>query len=236
MLLVPAPLTQEVPDRSWLCEEDRRRVAELTVFFVETPKVARAWIRALAPVRPLQSLDIRALPDARSAVDWSPWLKPLQAGLDVGLMSDAGCPGVADPGAALVAAAQAASLSVVPLIGPSSILLGLMASGLTGQRFAFHGYLPVDRLERERLLAELARRSAERDETQILIETPYRNAAMADSLVDALPTTARLCIAQDLTGPGQSIVTRRIDQWRRQRPVMDRRLPAVFLFLAARRP
>lgn len=235
LILVPSPLTQAAEERPWLCEPDRERVAALTRFYVETPKIARLWLKRLGPAAPLQSLDIRPLPAAPASgdgrIDWTDWLAPLRAGQDAGLMSDAGCPGVADPGAALVAAAHDAGIEVVPLIGPSSILLGLMASGLDGQRFAFHGYLPVDRAERAQAIAELGRRSSARRETQILIETPYRNAAMADSLIGVLPGTARLCIAVDLCGSGQWIRTRRVQAWKQDRPVLDRRLPAVFLFL-----
>lgn len=237
LLLIPSPLTQDDAPRAWLCEPDRLRVAELTRFYVETPKTARRWLRHLGLATPLQALDVRALPAVAAkasdaAPDWSPWLAPLLAGADVGLLSDAGCPGIADPGAALVAAAHDAGVTVDPLIGPSSILLGLMGSGLDGQRFAFHGYLPVDRAERTHAIQALAERSAARRETQIAIETPYRNAAFADSLVQTLPSTARLCIAIDLGGPGQSIRTRRVSDWRRAPPMLDRRLPAVFLFLA----
>ncbi len=155
----------------------------------------------------------------------------MRQGETVGLLSDAGCPGVADPGAQLVAAAHAAGIEVRPLIGPSSLLLALMASGLNGQRFSFQGYLPVDPAERRQAIERLSRRSTAEDETVMLIETPYRNQAMADSLLEALPPASRLCIAIDLTGASETVRCRPVGAWRRAPPVLPRKQPAVFLFL-----
>ena len=235
LILVPAPLEQAPPTRPWLCEPDREQVARLTRFYVETPKVARAWLKALPVAAPLQTIELRALPSVAAAggtrLDWRDWLAPLAAGESVGVMSDAGCPGVADPGAALVQAAHDAGIEVHPLIGPSSLLLALMASGLNGQRFSFQGYLPVERPERRQAIERLAQRSAAERETVLLIETPYRNQAMAEALLEALPAAARLCIAVDLAGPAQSIATRSIRTWRTRPPELPRKLPAVFLFL-----
>lgn len=229
LLLIPAPLEQVADPRSWLCEPDRHEVGELRRFYVETAKTARVWLKAVPVTAPLQSLQIRPLPQTDN--DWRDWLAPMLAGESVGLLSDAGCPGVADPGALLVRAAHDAGIEVHPLIGPSSLLLALMASGLNGQRFSFQGYLPVDRIEREQAIERLARRSASERETVLLIETPYRNQAMADSLIGQLPATSRLCIASDLTGRAQSIRCRTVADWRRTATVMPRKLPAVFLFL-----
>lgn len=231
LLLVPAPLEQVADPRPWLCEPDRQRVSRLGRFYVETPKTARLWLKALPVAAPLQSLQIRALPAANADTDLHDWLAPMIAGETVGLLSDAGCPGVADPGAMLVTAAHAAGIEVYPLIGPSSLLLGLMASGLNGQRFTFQGYLPVDRLDRRHAIERLSRRSAADRETVILIETPYRNQAMADSLIESLPSGSRLCIAMDLSGESQSVICKPIVAWRRQPPALSRKLPSVFLFL-----
>ena len=231
LLLIPAPLEQASEPRLWLCEPDRVLAASLRRYYVETPKTARIWLKALPTVQPLQSLHLRALPPGDGRTDWAEWLAPMAQGETVGLLSDAGCPGVADPGAQLVAAAHAAGIEVRPLIGPSSLLLALMASGLNGQRFSFQGYLPVDRVERRQALESLARRSTADRETVMLIETPYRNQAMVDSLLDALPAGARLCIAVDLTGPGESVRCKPVAAWRRAPPALPRKLPAVFLFL-----
>lgn len=231
LLLIPAPLEQHADPHPWLCEPDRLAVGSLRRFYVETPKTARLWLKVLPVTAPLQSLEIRTIPPADTDADWREWLAPMMAGETVGLLSDAGCPGVADPGANLVRAAHAAGIEVHPLIGPSSLLLGLMASGLNGQRFSFQGYLPVDRVERQQAIERLARRSASERETVLLIETPYRNQAMADSLIESLPGGCHLCIAVDLSGRSQSIACKPVGAWRKQPPTLPRKLPAVFLFL-----
>jgi len=149
----------------------------------------------------------------------------------MGLLSEAGCPAIADPGASLVEAAHQAGFRVVPLVGPSSITLALMASGLEGQRFAFCGYLPRDKAEREARIRELEKRSRKERETQIFIETPYRNDALMDSLLSVCRPSTSLCVAADLTLQSESIQTRTITQWRRAGAAIGRR-PAVFLLLA----
>lgn len=231
LVLIPAPLEQPGELRPWLCEPDRLLAGSLRRFYVETPKTARTWLKALPLTEPLQSLELRALPEAHGSTNWSEWLAPMLAGETVGLLSDAGCPAIADPGALLVRAAHAAGIEVHPLIGPSSLLLGLMASGLNGQRFSFQGYLPVDRTERKQAIDRLAIRSASERETVMLIETPYRNQALADSLIDALPGEGHLSMAIDLTGSSQSITCQTVATWRRRRPTLPRKLPTVFLFL-----
>ena len=231
LLLIPAPLEQVPDPRPWLCEPDRRLAAELERFYVETPKTARVWLRALQVSSPLQTLQVEALPPASTDTDWRRWLAPIAAGESAGLLSDAGCPGIADPGSGLVRAAHDAGIEVHPLIGPSSLLLAMMASGLNGQRFSFQGYLPVERSERLKAIERLAQRSATDQETVIMIETPYRNQALADGLLEGLPATARLCIAIDLTGRSQEIRSRPVAAWRRAPPALPKKLPAVFLFL-----
>ncbi len=149
----------------------------------------------------------------------------------MGLLSEAGCPAIADPGAALVEAAHREGFRVVPLIGPSSITLALMASGLEGQRFAFCGYLPREKADRETRIRELEKRSRKENETEIFIETPYRNDAMLLSLVESCNENTRICVAADLTLPTESIVTKSVQQWRHAGATIGRR-PAVFLLLA----
>jgi len=155
-------------------------------------------------------------------------IAPLLAGKDVGLISEAGCPAVADPGANLVRLAHRKNVRVVPLVGPSSIMLALMASGMNGQRFAFHGYLPVDKAERKRKLQELEAASRSRDETQIFIETPYRNRQLLEAMVEACHGETELCVASDLTTPAERIETKTISQWKKALPQIDKQ-PAVFL-------
>ena len=166
--------------------------------------------------------------------DVLPLLKPLHDGRSLGLLSEAGCPAIADPGASLVEAAHQAGFRVVPLVGPSSITLALMASGLEGQRFAFCGYLPRDKAERETRIRELEKRSQQENETEIFIETPYRNDAMMESLLSTCRPSSLLCVAADLTLPTESIVTKNVGQWRRAGAAIGRR-PAVFLLLADKR-
>lgn len=237
LFLIPTPLMQpEEIAGPWLLEADRQQLATLTTFYVETPKTARRWLGKLGLDNPIQQLDLRPLPPAREGKRHrqpdAEWLAPVLAGQDAGLLSDAGCPGVADPGALLVAAAHRLDIEVCPLVGPSSILLGLMASGFNGQQFAFHGYLPTATDERAAAIEKLARRSASLHETQLLIETPYRNQAMAEALIRHLPDKARLCIATDLTGKDQRIQTCSIADWRRTPPELPARKPALFLFQA----
>ena len=237
LLLIPTPLQQpEECLQPWLLEPDRQRVSALTDFLVETPKAARRWLGLLGMQQPIRDLQLRALPGKSEGktprLDARDWLAPALEGRDMGLLSDAGCPGVADPGALLVEAAHRLGIEVVPLVGPSSLLLGLMASGLNGQHFAFQGYLPKAADERAQTIARLAQRSRREHETQLLIETPYRNQAMAEALITHLPGDARLCIATDLTGPAQSVRTLPVSQWRKKLPELPPKRPAVFLFLA----
>jgi 16S rRNA (cytidine1402-2'-O)-methyltransferase len=204
----------------------------LRAFAVETPKAARAHLKALGHPGPMAELTLIAMEDANAAARV---IELLRAGQSVGVLSDAGCPGVADPGAALVRAAHQAAIPVRPLVGPSSLLLALMASGLNGQRFRFLGYLPVPVEERVAAIRSLEARSAQVDETQLFIETPYRNQALFESLVETLAANTWLCVAADLSLPGESVLTQRVSDWKQARPDLARR-PAVFLVLAERAP
>jgi 16S rRNA (cytidine1402-2'-O)-methyltransferase len=202
------------------------RIRTLRDFAVEDPKSARAFLAALPMPCSLRELRIDKIGDDARAL-----LAPLRAGRPLGVVSEAGCPGVADPGQALADAAHAAGFRVVPLVGPSSLLLALMASGLQGQRFAFCGYLPREAPARLDRIRELERRSRASQETQIFIETPYRNDVLLAALLEACAPGTRLCVAIDLTLPGEEIVSRPVAQWRAARRTIGRR-PAVFLMLA----
>jgi 16S rRNA (cytidine1402-2'-O)-methyltransferase len=222
-----------------------QRAAALTHWVVEDAKTARAFLKRVGTVfplaLPLQAIDIKEMPrppkDGRAAPDdaqWQALLAPVLAGADLGVLSEAGLPCVADPGARLVAAAQAAGLTVVPLAGATSLMLALAASGLQGQSFAFAGYLPTEPRERAARIRELETRSRLEGQTQITIETPYRNAALTAALLDTLQPDTRLGVACGLTLPGGWCRTRTVKQWRQAPPAFDdRRLPAVFLWLAA---
>ena len=219
------------------------RAAGLHHWVVEDAKTARAFLKRVDRLVPLahslQSLDIRELPRPRKgatdlpALALEPLLAPALAGHDIGLLSEAGLPAVADPGAGLVQAAHELGLEVVPLPGPSSLLLALAASGLNGQSFAFVGYLPVQASERAGRIRELEQWSRRLGQTQIAIETPYRNTALLGALIEHLQPSTRLCVASGLTLESGRCRTLSIQAWRAAPPwLMAERTPAVFLWLA----
>jgi 16S rRNA (cytidine1402-2'-O)-methyltransferase len=247
--LVPNTLDLGMPAAAPIDEQLPRlaieRAAALEHWVVEDAKTARAFLKrvqALHPLaKPLQALDIRELPrppkDGRGPIAseaWAALLTPALAGQDVGLLSEAGLPAVADPGAALVAAAHAAGIDVRALSGPSSVTLALAASGLHGQSFAFVGYLPTDAAARTARVRMLEARSAQEQQTQIAIETPYRNAALAAALIDTLRPGTRMAIACGLTLASGWCRMHTVQQWRAAPPAFaDKHLPAVFLWLGA---
>ena len=195
----------------------------------ENAKSARAFLSTIG-CQP-REVSITELNEHTAAADVPRLLAPLREGRALGLLSEAGCPAIADPGAALVEAAHAAGFRVVPLVGPSAITLALMASGLEGQRFAFCGYLPRDAGERARRIEELEQRSRREQETEIFIETPYRNDALLGALLETCAPATRLCVATDLTLPTESIRSQAVAGWRRSGATLGKR-PAVFLLLA----
>ena len=231
LYLIPVPLGAASPEAS-LPAPVLAQIRPLVHFVVENAKSARSFLKAADTDHPLQTLQLEELnehtrPDALGRL-----LSPLRAGHDVGLLSEAGCPAVADPGASLVALAQHENIRVVPLIGPSSLLLALMASGLDGQRFAFHGYLPAKEAERAKTLRDLESESRKRRQTQLFIETPYRNRQMFDSILQVCQPATRVSLATDLTLPDESVLTRTVLQWKKQMPPDIERRPTVFLLLA----
>ncbi|ASC89414.1 SAM-dependent methyltransferase [Alcaligenes sp. A-TC2] len=232
--LIPVGLS-ESPISGWLPADVKALTRELTVFIAENAKTARAFLKLVEPVVPLQEITIHTL-DKRGNKpgEMREWLKTALQGQAIGLVSEAGCPAVADPGALVVAMAHEMKIPVRPHVGPSSILLSLMASGLDGQQFVFHGYAPVDGGARAKQLKQWESQSQALKQTQILIETPYRNQAMYSTLLQSLKPTTRLCLARDLTGTRELIQTATVEQWReRQPPALDK-TPCIFLFLAGR--
>ena len=201
-------------------------------FVVESEKSARHFLSTIKTAKPVRELTLNLLNEHTLDKDVSGLLTPLLVGKDVGLMSDAGCPGIADPGAKLVELAHQKGIRVVPLVGPSSILLSLMASGLNGQSFAFLGYLPVDKQARNLKLKEIEKRAQTHKETQIFIETPYRNQHMLEALLSTCNANTRLCIASQVSLPDELIVTKTINQWKQSAlPDLHKKL-TVFLLLA----
>ncbi len=231
LYLIPVPLGPADPVET-LHPHILATIRPLTHFVVEQAKSARAFLKAAGTDSPLQELALEELNEHTRCKDIERLLAPLRAGHDVGLLSEAGCPAIADPGADLVALAQRENIRVVPLVGPSSLLLALMASGLNGQRFAFQGYLPAKEAERRKALGELENESRKRQQTQLFIETPYRNRALFETILQTCRPDTRLCLATNLTLPGESIRTRSIDQWKKEAPPDLERRPTVFLLLA----
>lgn len=210
----------------------RAAACRLSRFVAENAKTARAELKRIGHPLPMRELAIEQLPTSPTAADVERLLAPVRAGHDLGLMSEAGCPAVADPGALLVRRAHQLGITVKPLVGPSSLLLALMASGLDGQRFAFHGYLPAREPERSNRIVEVEKESARLKQTQLFIETPYRNRALFAAMLLACQPHTRLCLASDLTLSSESIATRRITEWQAApAPELDKR-PTVFLLLA----
>lgn len=221
---IPTPLGGAAADA--LPASALATVRTLRRFAVENAKSARAFLKdAGSDPKEMQIHELNEKSDLQEL------LKPLREGQSVGLLSEAGCPAIADPGAALVEAAQEAGIKVLPLVGPSSIVLALMASGLEGQRFAFCGYLPRDADGRKRRIKELEVRSRKERETQIFIETPYRNDVMLAALLETLQEKTRVCVATDLTLPTETVRTQSVARWRKAPPAIGKR-PTVFLLLS----
>lgn len=232
--LIPVGLGDDAPLAAWLPPEVQTVASRLDTYIAENAKTARAFLKTVGTQRPLQDITIHTLARDTDAKQIRQWLQPLRDGAEIGVVSEAGCPAVADPGARVVEIAHAMGMRVAPWVGPSSILLGLMASGLDGQRFTFHGYAPVKADERIRALKTWEATSRQQAQTQLLIETPYRNDAMFQSLLQALKGDTRLCVARSLTTPEEWIHTCSIAEWK-QRPAPDlSKKPTLFLFLAHR--
>lgn len=204
------------------------RLPGLRHFVAENLKSARQFLKAAGYPHPLPGTEFQILNEHTTPAELPRLLTPLLAGRDCGLVSEAGCPAVADPGAALVRLAHERGIRVVPLVGPSAILLALMASGMNGQRFAFHGYLPISAEEKKIKIQELERMTRQADATQIFIEAPYRNQALLQTLLEVCQPATLLCLATDITLAGETIRTLTVAQWKKAPPEINRR-PTVFL-------
>lgn len=229
--LIPVGLGQ-TPPQHWLPPAVQELAASLDVYIAENAKTARAFLKQIETIHALQSITIHTLDARVQPQQIRDWLKPLATGCDIGLVSEAGCPAVADPGAKVVKLAHQQGSQVVPHVGPSSILLGLMASGLDGQRFTFHGYAPVEPAARAKQLKSWESASKKHQQTQILIETPYRNGAMFDTLLQSLNGATNLCVARALTTPEEWVMTQRVEQWKKAPKPDLAKMPTLFLFQA----
>lgn len=202
---------------------------ELDIYIAENEKTARRHIKQLLPEKQQSILKFFSLNKFTEATEIPSFLNDCKEGKDVGLLSEAGCPGVADPGAEIVKIAHSEGIQVIPLVGPSSILLAMMGSGMNGQRFTFNGYLPIDKKERKKEIKDLERLSSEKQEAQIFIETPYRNNKLLEDFLHLLHPSTRLCVACDLTLPTEYIVTKPVSEWSKTKTDLHKR-PAIFIF------
>lgn len=205
---------------------------QLETFVVENEKTARHFLSTIKTNKPVRELQLLTLNEHTTDKDLPGLLKPLLAGLDVGLMSEAGCPGIADPGAKLAELAHQKGIKVMPLVGPSSILLSLMASGFNGQRFTFLGYIPADKAARIQRLKEIEKDSSKFHETQIFIETPYRNQHLLEDILAHCQHATKLCIACNISLADEFIVSKSIAEWKKSALPDLHKKPTVFLLLA----
>lgn len=232
LYLIPTPLG--TPDTPCLLPHEQAQISGLTDFVVEAEKTARSHLKHLGITTPIRELNLQTLNEHTDINILPELLKPLHEGRSMGIVSEAGCPAVADPGANLVALAHKHGFEVRPLVGPSSLLLALMASGANGQNFAFKGYLPSEKTERIQALKSLEQQSRRNNETQIFIETPYRNNAMLEDAVATLSPSTRLCTASDLTLPTQTIISKHVADWRKLPSLPDlKKRPTIFILHAA---
>ena len=197
-------------------------------YIVENEKSARRYLRKLGIKKPLDEIVLHPLNEHTPPEVFSSYLKSIEEGKNIGIISEAGCPAIADPGAEIVKLAHQKNIKVAPLVGPSSILLALMASGFNGQNFCFHGYLPKERNERIKKLKELERTAQQKNQTQIFIETPYRNQHILEDIIANCNSTTQLCIACDVSLPDEFIQTKTVNEWKKRIPNINKR-PAVFL-------
>lgn len=228
LYLFPVPIDNDTPVNRSLPQYNLVPLREIHHFVVENVRSARRFLKKCDREIDIDSIEFTVLDEHTSPDEVAPMLRPLEQGKPMGVISEAGCPAVADPGADLVAVAQRRGLKVVPLVGPSSILLALMGSGFNGQSFAFNGYLPIHQPARATKLKEMERRIIRERQTQIFIETPYRNNRLVTELAASLPGDRLLCVASGLTGEHERIITRPLSAWSKTTLDFDK-TPAIFL-------
>ena len=209
-------------------EQVKAAIKACDVFFVENLRTARRYVSSLKLGLVIEDLHFELVDKKTSFEDCFDLIQPLLEGKVGGIISESGCPGIADPGARLVHLAHQFKVKTIPLVGPSSILLALMASGMNGQSFAFHGYLPIDRKERQQKLRELEKESKLKDQTQIFMDTPYRNEQLLFDILKVCRKDSFLCIAKDITGTNEEIITKSVGKWN-VKDISLKKVPALFL-------
>ncbi len=227
LYLIPLPLTDTLTTDNLLIPQAREIIASTDYYLVENVRTARRFISSLKTGRAIEQLRFFELDKQTNLQQIAEHFKEIPPDAAVGVMSEAGCPGVADPGQVAVQYAHQTGKKVVPLVGPSSVLLALMASGFNGQSFAFHGYLPIQKQDKVKALKQLEK-EAGRGQTQIFIETPYRNDALVNDMLAHLQPHTQLCIAAHLTAPDEFIKTQKISDWQKNKPILGK-VPAIFL-------
>ena len=230
LYLIPTPLGEN-PPLEVLPLLVKTKLEELNHFIVENEKAARRFIKKIAPNKSQEALQLYPLNKFTSQEEMATYLNPCLDGIQMGLMSDAGIPGVADPGAAIVAKAHKIGITVKPYVGPSSIMLAMMSSGMNGQNFAFNGYLPVDQRQRKQALNKFEKKAIRENQAQIFIETPYRSTALLKDLLKTLLPSTLICIACDLTLSSEFVKTLTVKAWKQQKPQLDKR-PCIFIIEA----
>jgi len=206
----------------------KEMIEKLDYFIVENEKTARKFIKRIAPEKSQPSLTLYSLDKYADKIEVSTYLDVCAKGISVGLLSEAGVPAIADPGAEIVKLAHQKNIRVIPLVGPSSIILAMMASGFNGQNFAFNGYLPIDASERRESIKSLEKLSKDKNQSQIFIETPYRNEKLFIDLKSTLNPSTKLCVACDITLTGEYIKTLEIKDWKNEHPDLQKR-PTIFI-------
>ncbi len=227
LYLIPTTLGESDPN-DVLPQTIKRAIDFIDDYIVENEKTARKSIKSCNPDKVQATLNLSALNKRTLVSEHNAMLQPCLEGKNVGLMSEAGCPGVADPGAVIVKLAHEKGIQVIPLVGPSSILLALMASGMNGQSFAFNGYIPIDASEKRATLKALEKLSVDKNQSQLFIETPYRNNKMLEDILQSLNPATHLCIAADITLPTEYIKTKRISDWKKAKIDLHNR-PTIFI-------
>lgn len=230
LYLIPSTLG-EIPPLEVLPISIKRAIEEINIYIVENEKTARHFIKKISPRKSQPSLTLFPLNKFTEASEIPSFLNPCSEGYDVGILSEAGCPGIADPGAAVVKIAHERNIQVVPLVGPSSIILALMASGMNGQNFAFNGYLAIEGSERKKQIKTLEKKSKEENQSQIFIETPYRNNKLLEELVKTVSGNTRICVACDITLTTEFIRTKPASQWKLEQVDLHKR-PTIFIIQA----
>lgn len=231
LILIPTVIADETQHKV-IAPQVKNELINIQHFLVENVRTARRYLSSLKIYDSIDSLHFDILSKDTSETDLPPLFHPIHDGKNIGVISESGCPGIADPGAIAVKYAHQNNIPVVPLVGPSSILLALMASGLNGQQFSFNGYLPIESKEREKTIRAYEKESSQRKQTQIFIETPYRNNQLLNSLIKSLKPHTELGVALDLTGVNEMILTLPVKKWRLKSIDLPK-IPAIFLFLSS---